>query len=189
MATPALLAALWAGLNGLDAKSWIVGVPIVILATIISWRLAPERGSALRWGALPAFVGYFLRESFRGGGDVARRALRPGPCVDPGVVTYAMRLPHGPARAMFAGAIGLLPGTLVIAITDKALEVHALDASADVLGALRELERRVAGLFGIPLGPTGESMPAGSAPDASISSDWTPGTGTLQGEAPSGGPA
>lgn len=165
LVAPVALAVLWAALNGPDARSWLVGLPVVLLATLASRKLAPLEGPVLCWRRVPTFFGAFVLDSIRGGIDVAMRALRPDLPIDPGTLTYRTRLPPGAARSLFAGAIGLLPGTLVIAMSGDALEVHALDVSADVRGGLRRLERRIARLFGIPPWPAdGEAPSSGQGP-------------------------
>ena len=62
------------------------------------------------------FAGYFLRESLRGGWDVARRALSPALPMSPALVRFLLRLPPGSARWLFCNTISLLPGTAVVAI-------------------------------------------------------------------------
>jgi multisubunit Na+/H+ antiporter MnhE subunit len=52
---------------------------------------------------------------------------------------------------LFCASISLLPGTAVVAITDGSIRVHVLDASPRVDDELRELEDRVAALFGLRL--------------------------------------
>jgi multicomponent Na+:H+ antiporter subunit E len=145
------MALIWLGLNGADWSSWIVGGPVVIAAAWISVKLLP----AIPWhwsasGAL-AFAGFFLRESWRGGWDVACRALSPKLALSPAIVCVPFHLPSGAARLFFCGTISLLPGTAVVEITEKSLCVHALDGSPRVEEELRELENRVAALFGLVL--------------------------------------
>jgi multicomponent Na+:H+ antiporter subunit E len=147
----ALMALLWLGLNGADGSSLIVGGPVVVAAAWLSVNLLPS----LSWhwsarGAL-AFAGWFLRESLRGGWDVACRALAPKLALSPNILCVPFQLPRGPARLFFCGAISLLPGTAVVAITENSLCVHALDGSPRVEKELRELERCVAALFGLVL--------------------------------------
>jgi multicomponent Na+:H+ antiporter subunit E len=62
-----------------------------------------------------------------------------------------LHLPSGAARLFFCGTFSLLPGTAVVAISETSLCVHALNFSPQVEEELRELERRVAVLFGLPL--------------------------------------
>lgn len=142
-----LLSLIWFGFNGGDWNSWIVGGPALVLAAWISVRLWP--GLSWHWsprGAL-AFGAYFLRESWRGGWDVARRALSPRVNIAPGIISHPLRLPAGPARLFFCGVVSLLPGTAVVAIGSDEIQVHVLDQSAHVESGLRELECRVAALF------------------------------------------
>ena len=145
----ALMALIWLGLNGADWGSWIVGGPVVLAATGISLRLPPA--NVWRWSARGAiaFAGFFLRTSLRGGWDVAWRALSPKRPLAPEFVRVPFHLPPGPGRLFFCGAISLLPGTAVVAITEDSLLIHALDHASSVEVDLRELEVRVAALFGL----------------------------------------
>ncbi len=145
------MALLWLGLNGLDGNSWIVGTPVVLVATWISVKLLPS--VSWRWslrGAL-VFAAYFLRQSVLGGWDVARRAISPRLALSPTIVCHPCQLPSGPSRLFFCSAISLLPGTAVVAIAESNISVHVLDDSTSVAEELRELERRVGGLFGLEL--------------------------------------
>jgi multicomponent Na+:H+ antiporter subunit E len=56
-------------------------------------------------------------------------------------------------RVFFVNAINLQPGTVGVRIDGDRLRVHALDQSMPVEENLRDLEERVAGLFGVELGP------------------------------------
>jgi multicomponent Na+:H+ antiporter subunit E len=145
------MALLWFGLNGLDVNSWMVGGPAVLAAAWISVKLLPS--VSWRWslrGTL-VFAAYFLRESVRGGWDVARRAISPRLALSPAIVCYPFHLPSGPSRLFFCAAISLLPGTAVVAIAESSICVHALDNSISLKEELRELERRVGALFGLEL--------------------------------------
>lgn len=153
LALAALLALLWFVLAGGAASSWIVGVPTIAAALLLArrveaptaaWRLDPA-------GALRLAV-FSVRESVRGGIDVAVRVSARPPRVAPGLVRYRWRLPAGsPARALFVLCVSLLPGTLVAAADDREVLIHALDATAPVAGELAALEQRVAGLFALRL--------------------------------------
>jgi multicomponent Na+:H+ antiporter subunit E len=155
----AFFATLWWLLNGGDAHSWVVGGPVVLAVTALSLSLRPEQ--TWRWrlaGVLP-MAWFFLRESMRGGFDVALRALRPSRPLNPGVLRFCTRLPAGSARLFFAALISLLPGTLVLGIEEEALQIHALDAGPGAELELRALEERVAALFGVEVRPAGETTP------------------------------
>jgi multicomponent Na+:H+ antiporter subunit E len=145
------MALIWLGLNGADWSSWIVGGPVVFTAAWISVKLLPDIPWHWSAGGAISFAGWFLRESLRGGWDVAWRALSPKLALSPAIVCVPLHLPPGAARLFFCGAISLLPGTAVVAITKKSLCVHALDYSPRVEEELRELEGRVAALFGLVL--------------------------------------
>jgi multicomponent Na+:H+ antiporter subunit E len=145
------LALIWLGCNGLDGASWLVGGPVVLAAAAVSLKLAPT--IPWRWtvrGAL-GFGWFFLCESLRGGWGVARHALSPQLRFSPGLVRHPLHLPPGPARLFFCNVISLLPGTAVVEIETDALCAHVLDLSPEAGRELRDLERRVAVLFGVAL--------------------------------------
>lgn len=146
-----LLAALWWLLAGADARSWIVGVPVVLVAAWVSRRLTPA--VAWRWGWAGAFrfAGFFLWHSIRGGADVAWRALHPRLPLRPGFVRVELRVPPGAVRVCLANVVSLLPGTLAAQLEDEALLVHTVDAGTPVEAAVRAVEARVAAMFNVPL--------------------------------------
>ena len=137
-------AALWTVLGG--GEGWAIGVPIVIV-TVAATSLVPP---ATRWSVsgLARFIPYFLWNSLRGGIDVAARAVHPRLPIDPAIVRYALRLDSTLARVLMANTVTLLPGTLSARLHEDALEVHVLNASADLTDMLGKLERRVADVFG-----------------------------------------
>lgn len=146
-----LLTLLWIVLTGGAASSWIVGVPAITAALLLS-RNAAAPGRISLAGAL-RFAGFFLCATVRGGLDVAGRVSAPRLRIAPGLVHYRWRLPAtSPARMVFALCVSLLPGTLVARLGNDVVLVHALDATAPVADQLAALEERVAGLFALPLG-------------------------------------
>ena len=147
----AALALLWWVVAGGTASSWIVGVPTIAAAALLAPR-APRGPWRLSLPGALRFTTFFLRESLRGGVDVARRVSAPRPRIAPGLLHYHWRLPSGsPARALFALCAGLLPGTLVANVSEQALLIHALDMGAPVGDDLAALEQRIASLFSLEL--------------------------------------
>lgn len=146
-----LFSAFWFCLSGTELKSWVVGVPIAVAAAWISIRLLPSTSYRVCLPAAAFFTGYFMRESLRGGWDVARRALSPNLPLSPGVLCFVSRLPVGTARWFFCHTISLLPGTAVVAIECDHLRVHVLQLTPQVEESLRDLERRVAKIFCLEL--------------------------------------
>lgn len=149
------LGLLWFGLNGGDWASWMMGVPVVLAGAVISQRLRPPRSWRWSWRGALVFGGYFLRASVLGAWDVAWRAMLPGIRLSPAIMIFVPRLPAGTARLFFCNTISLLPGTAVMGIEEERLHVHVLDASVAGEGELRELEEKVAGLFGLRLADHG----------------------------------
>ena len=146
-----VLAGIWFGLNGFDAKSWLIGIPAVVLAALINFRSLP-RGS-WRWQAraiLP-MLAFFFKESFLGAFDVARRAFRPDLPIQPGFIAYRCRLTSTSARLFFADLITLMPGTLSARADDADFLIHCLDTRGDVDASLQKLELKVADLFGLSI--------------------------------------
>ncbi len=148
-----VFALLWWILTQGAINSWLVGVPVVLLAVLASGWLLP----AIPW-SLPGIVGFvpfFLWRSLYGGVDVARRALHPKLPISPGLFDYRWRLPPGLPRVFMANTVSLLPGTLSAELGQEHLRVHVLDQSGDFIPELSVVEERVARLFGLSLADSG----------------------------------
>ncbi|UHD16609.1 Na+/H+ antiporter subunit E [Thiocapsa bogorovii] len=154
----------WVVLVGPDPASWTIGGPFVVAATLASLRLSEPRDRKLSLIRLAGFVPYFLRESLRGGLDVAARVLVPRLRVQPGNQEYSVRLKSPEARLIFIDSISLLPGTLSADLLGDRLTVHALDVRTDVEGDLIALERRIAAVFGESLEPSPDTAKAHRSP-------------------------
>lgn len=144
----AALAVVWWAMTEGDSGMWTYGVVVVALATVVSvllWPLRPSRGAVLsRLAGVLGLAGWFVRRSFVGGVDVARRAMGRRVDLDPGVVEHRLRLPAGDARLLVVDMVSLMPGTLSYELDGDILRVHALDVGRDVHAQLAELEDRVA---------------------------------------------
>lgn len=146
-----LLGVLWWVLTGGAADGWKFGVGVVALATTCSLTLAPAPHRAWSVAGLARFAWVFLWGSFRGGLDVAFRALDPRLPLQPAVMDYELRLPVGPASVWFAVTLSLLPGTLAVHVHGTSLQIHALVPDPTVIHELRTLEAATASLFGLDL--------------------------------------
>ncbi|MBS3956949.1 MAG: Na+/H+ antiporter subunit E [Clostridiales bacterium] len=131
-----------------DPRSWLFGVPFVVLATTASLLLTPERAWRLHPIGTLRFAIYFLHQSVVGGVDVAMRAIRPSMPLEPDIVRYRMRLAPQHARVLFANTVSMLPGTLSAGIDGAHVTIHALDKTLPLLESFIELEERVAHMFG-----------------------------------------
>lgn len=120
---------------------------VVLAAAATSLALVPSDTFRLRLTGLARFAPWFLAESVRGGLDVAGRALRRSPSLEPGFVDYPLALAVPAARTFFASAVSLLPGTLAIELRPGGLRIHVLDARQDAEARLRPLEERVGAMF------------------------------------------
>jgi multicomponent Na+:H+ antiporter subunit E len=143
----AIAALVWFGLNGDDLASWMIGAPVVVAAALLGGVLSTDRKPRLRWRGFLSFTAFFLRESIRGGWDVAWRVFHPRLPVVPGFIRFATALPEGPMRYLFINVVSLLPGTVASGFDGDRIIVHALDVDSDVEITLRTVEQRVAQLF------------------------------------------
>ena len=148
----AVFALAWLVIAGAEPASWLIGLPTVALATWASLRLAAPTPYRVSPGGLLSFLVYFARESLRGGWDVAMRTLSRRMRIAPGRIDYTCALPEGLPVVLFAGCVSLLPGTLSRYFEGRRLSLHLLDARDPQEAQLQELEKRIAGIFGIDLG-------------------------------------
>ena len=149
--TTAILAGLWWIIVQGRANAWLVGLPAVTLATLASIHLGTNTLPRLSLTGLFAFLALFLRESVRGGIDVARRTLGPGLRIEPGFRSYRLHISHPAARVLLINCIGLLPGTLAADLHGDHAELHLLDTGVNPDPQLLQLEQAVARLFGLTL--------------------------------------
>ena len=144
-----LFALAWLVLAGAEPAIWLIGLPTVGFATWASLRLAAPLPYRVSPRGLLSFLVYFARESLRGGWDVAMRTMARRMRIAPGQINYTCALPEGLPVVLFAGCVSLLPGTLSRHFEDRSLSLHLLDARDPQEAQLQELEKRIAGVFGI----------------------------------------
>ncbi len=143
-----LLVLLWWALSGGAPGSWPVGLAAIALALAAQARLRGAGRHGLSVRAIPAFLGYFVLASIRGGIQVAALALRPRTALRPAMLAFDLRLERPSERMFLAAVLSLLPGTLSAGLEDGRLTLHVLDRDAANEDELRGVERRVARLFG-----------------------------------------
>lgn len=150
----AVLAALWWALTGGRWGAWWFVAPVLLAAALLpGWLPAPSAAWRITLPGLIRFAVYFLRHAFKGGVDVAWRALGPGLRLDPGLYRHDLRVPSETARIFLAHVVSLLPGTLSADLEGTTLTVHALAGTeADVVRDVQELEGVVNRLFGLAEG-------------------------------------
>tara|TARA_R110001592_G_scaffold116143_1_gene317205 strand:- start:9898 stop:10452 length:555 start_codon:yes stop_codon:yes gene_type:complete len=144
-----VFALLWWILTQGNMESWLVGTPVVMLATLVSMALLPPFCWSL--SGIVRFLPFFLWHSLRGGVDVGWRAFHPNVPINPALIDYPLCLPPGIVRVFMANIVNLLPGTLCAELNGNCLKVHALDTSKDVLLELMAVEQVVARIFSISL--------------------------------------
>lgn len=144
-----VLFALWWVLAEGRNDAWWPGLVAVTIATAASVIVLPLGHVSLSMRAIPAFLGYFLVQSARGGAQVAVMALRPRLDLAPAIVEIPVTLPAGAPRVLMVAVLGLMPGTVGVRIEEDCLRVHVLDARLPVARDARVLELRIARLFGV----------------------------------------
>ena len=147
----AVFSFLWFALAGSDKVSWLIGIPAVFFASLLSLRLAASFPLRIRFFCALRFIPFFVRQSFYGGVDVMRRALSRQQLLNPGLISYTTLLPEGSARIFFVNSISLLPGTLSAELHGNRVTVHTLDQGLPVWANLQRLEYQVAALMSISL--------------------------------------
>jgi len=150
-ARTAILAGLWWLIVQGRADAWLIGLPAVALAALTSVHLDNRTLARFSVAGLFAFVTLFLRESIRGGLDVARRTLQPRLQIEPGFRRYRLHINDPSARVLLINSIGLLPGTLAADLQGDYAELHLLDTRDVPDTSLLRLEQAIARLFGLTL--------------------------------------
>ncbi len=146
--TLGLFSLIWFLLTGDDWNSWLVGLPVVVMASWSVLRLgSPSEGQFHLMGVLK-FLPYFIWESVLGGVDVASRVIRPKMRIAPGFLEYRMQLTHPSARRLFVNSLSLLPGTLAADLHGESVHIHTLDTGAGLNDELERLERMVSHIYG-----------------------------------------
>ncbi|MFO7816063.1 MAG: Na+/H+ antiporter subunit E [Desulfovibrionales bacterium] len=144
----AFFAVLWAVLTEGEGLLSVWTLPGVFVGVVVSLLLCPARDC--KWGFLPTvrFIPYFLWHSLLGGLDVSYRALSPRSRVRPEIVDFPFVLEKEPARVFFLWTVSLLPGTAGVDLQGNTARIHVLDAGLADTASLRDLEGRIAGIFG-----------------------------------------
>lgn len=141
-------ATVWIILTGGNPYSWVLGIPAIVLATILNLLFTKSSPITISLSGTVRFIIFFLCQSFFSGFDVMLRALSPGLKINPGLILYATFLPAGPARIVFINTISLLPGTLSAELKNNIITVHTIDKDMPVWSNIQNLEARISVLFG-----------------------------------------
>jgi len=144
---PAIFILLWILLSGNVWHDWPLIVVTLIAAITTSSALSPGALGRPHLRATLLFSLFFIRESFAGGIDVARRAFARRPLLDPAIMEFPLQLESEEARVFFAGIVNLLPGTASVHLGGHSLKIHVLDQSLPIEMKLRDLETRISRLF------------------------------------------
>jgi len=141
----------WLALNGTAGLA--AGIAAAALAALVGAWLVP--GAAHPWRPLQLlpFGAFFMRQSLRGGIDVARRALHPRLPVSPCWIEHPIWLPPGQPRTLMIGVVSLLPGSLSAELDPLADVLHVHNLARDTDPGLEALQVRIGALFGLRAPP------------------------------------
>lgn len=141
-----VLILIWVALNGFTGL-W-AGLVAALGGAAVGVYFA--RGEPYPWRPLKwlVFAGFFVIESFKGGSDVAWRAVFPRLKIDPCFQTHRIVIPAGLPVTLFTAVISLLPGTLSVRLVDdeRELIVHVLTPGA--AASVDRLENMLRWIFG-----------------------------------------
>jgi multicomponent Na+:H+ antiporter subunit E len=140
-----VLAALWWILAGRGAwDAWMLPLGTLMAALVTSLLCWPPQAGRLQPLGVLQLAGWFIWQSWRGGVDVARRALRPRMSLQPDFLSLPLRVRGEWARICFVWLVSLLPGTAAVRLENDVLHLHVLDRDLANEENLRALETRVA---------------------------------------------
>lgn len=142
-----LLVVLWWGLSeGMFYNPLAAFFIISIIAWGSLYCIQPGTWD-IHWQGLPGFIGFFLVETFLAGLDVAYRAFHPKLPLEPGLISYDLRLPRQSEKILFVWVVSLLPGTAGVSLQKNRVLIHVLDIRQPHRERLEAIEDRVARLF------------------------------------------
>ena len=143
----AILAFTWWVLTKGACDSWVVGIPAILAAIYIDYRLFRPKANRWSLSGLIIYALSFLKFSITSGIDVVWRAYHPRLPLNPAMIEYPLRLTSSAARNLFVCTVSLLPGTLSAELDEHGLVVHVLDVGRPFKQELKILEDRVASIF------------------------------------------
>lgn len=144
-----LFALLWWVLAEGHRESWGIGVVALIAAVGASLRWLPPAALRIRLRGLLGFLAFFIVNSVSGGVQVALLALRGRASLQPAVLAFELTVPPGAPRFLLLYALGLMPGTLGVALTGETLRFHVLDERMTILPKIAELQAHIARMYGV----------------------------------------
>ncbi len=142
-----VLALIWLALNGLEG--WWLGLLAASVGSVAGGLLASGQPHPWRPHRLLGFAAFFLVESFKGGVDVAWRALSPDLPISPEFHRCRIDLPEGQPRTLMVSVISLLPGTLSADLSEDGEELIVHTLMPEAMESVQRLDRRIRWLFSL----------------------------------------
>ena len=142
-----VLALIWLALNGLEG--WWLGLLAASAGAAAGGLLASGQPHPWRPHRLLGFAVFFLLESFKGGVDVAWRALKPDMPIKPEFHRCRIDLPEGQPRTLMISVVSLLPGTLSADLSDDGQELVVHTLMPEAMASVERLDRQIRWLFSL----------------------------------------
>lgn len=133
----------WGALSE-GAGFWPWGVGAAAAVALLSQALVPPEAGRLALGLrLVILFPLIFRDSLLSGWDIARRAFRADPDLQPGLELVQLERPDTAVAIALAYATTLMPGSLAVEVNRRRLLVHVVDRRRDDCRAIVALERRL----------------------------------------------
>jgi multicomponent Na+:H+ antiporter subunit E len=144
------LAALWATLSAIWNDPILLGFGgfAVVLALVMTWRAGGLGFPAAPYGRLVQVVQlwiWLIPEIWTSALKVARKALAIDVRLNPHLIKLRVAEGSSTARATFANAITLTPGTITIDTGADHFIVHALDEADATMAGFNDMRERAMG--------------------------------------------
>ncbi|MDQ7068039.1 MAG: Na+/H+ antiporter subunit E [Sulfurimonas sp.] len=136
---------IWLILVNGDVSSLWLGLPFVLIATIMSMTLNPP--ICWKFSAFLKFIPFYFKHSLMGGVDVMLRVFHPNLPINPGLIEYQLSIQKGLPQDMIANVLNLLPGTLSVELEDDLLYIHVLDIENDIKKEVQTIENYLNNIF------------------------------------------
>ena len=145
MVRTAAIFAVWLVLSQ-SLHPFYVGLGVTTAFLVALLNGTPRASHGVRWLRLAAYLPWLLWQVLQSGAHLAYLILHPRSLIEPKLIRYKTRLREPAAIAIFGNSITLTPGTITADVSTDELVIHTIDDAA--ASGLRDMEARVAGLFG-----------------------------------------
>lgn len=134
---------IWLIFTKFRVDSLIVGMPAIILSSIVSYRLSNNNTHNISVAGVTSFCIFFIMESLKGGVDIAKRVYARNLEINPFYIEYESNLKSETQRLLFSCCVSLLPGTLTASLNGNSMLIHSLIESQDTIENIKICENKI----------------------------------------------